>query len=70
MMLLVTESDHDELARIASLSGLESDLLRGPGITRWLDRRARSLGLDERSHRDADRIRGGASHSLRADRGA
>lgn len=51
MMLLVTESDHDELARIASLSGLESDLLRGPGITRWLDRRARSLGLDERSHR-------------------
>ncbi|MDG2021525.1 MAG: CheR family methyltransferase [Phycisphaerales bacterium] len=47
----MTESDHDELARIASLSGLESDLLRGPGITRWLDRRARSLGLDERSHR-------------------
>lgn len=51
MMLLVTEPDHDELSRIAGLSGLESDLLRGPGITRWLDRRARTLGLDPKSHR-------------------
>ena len=51
MMQLVTKADHDDLVRIASLSGLESDLLRSPGITRWLDRRARTLGLDEKSHR-------------------
>ena len=51
MMPLVTEADHDDLVQIASLSGLESDLLRSPGITRWLDRRARTLGLDEKSHR-------------------
>lgn len=51
MMLLVAETDHDELGRIASLSGLEADLLRGTGITRWLHRRARTLGLDPKSHR-------------------
>lgn len=51
MTTLVTEP-LDQLRRIADLAGLDSDLLRQPGVRRWIDRRAAALDLSIAAYQD------------------